>query len=100
MPDPESSLLLLQPSLEAKQLPAGFSIKQSNPIKLSVVIVNYRQWKYTEQHAGMAGNVSKNLETLGCGVSYICKETGTKTRLIDLTLLFKSSYRDICSLKT
>jgi len=49
MPDPESSLLLLQPSLEAKQLPAGFSNKQSNPIKLSVVIVNYRQWKYTEQ---------------------------------------------------
>ena len=49
MPDPESSLLLLQPTLEAKQLPACSRIKLSNPIKLSVVIVNYRQWKYTEQ---------------------------------------------------
>ena len=26
------------------------------------------QYKYTEQHAGMAGNVSLNLETLGCEV--------------------------------
>jgi D-beta-D-heptose 7-phosphate kinase/D-beta-D-heptose 1-phosphate adenosyltransferase len=42
------------------------------------------QYKYTEQHAGMAGNVSMNLETLGCEVVQICKDTGTKTRLIDL----------------
>ena len=40
--------------------------------------------KYTEQHTGMAGNVSLNLETLGCEVVQICKDTGTKTRLIDL----------------
>lgn len=42
------------------------------------------QYKYTEQHTGMAGNVSLNLETLGCEVVQICKDTGTKTRLIDL----------------
>ena len=42
------------------------------------------QYKYTEQHAGMAGNVLINLETLGCEVVQICKDTGTKTRLIDL----------------
>ena len=42
------------------------------------------QYKYTEQHAGMAGNVARNLETLGCEVTYIHKETATKTRLIDL----------------
>ena len=42
------------------------------------------QYKYTEQHAGMAGNVSLNLETLGCEVVQICKDAGTKTRLIDL----------------
>ena len=42
------------------------------------------QYKYTEQHAGMAGNVSLNLETMGCEVVQICKDTGTKTRLIDL----------------
>lgn len=42
------------------------------------------QYKYTEQHAGMAGNVSKNLETFGCDVTYIHKDTATKTRLIDL----------------
>ena len=42
------------------------------------------QYKYTEQHAGMAGNVLINLETLCCEVVQICKDTGTKTRLIDL----------------
>ena len=42
------------------------------------------QYKYTEQHAGMAGNVLRNLETLGCEVTYVHKETATKTRLIDL----------------
>ena len=42
------------------------------------------QYKYTEQHAGMAGNVLINLETLGCEVVEVCKDTGTKTRLIDL----------------
>jgi D-beta-D-heptose 7-phosphate kinase/D-beta-D-heptose 1-phosphate adenosyltransferase len=42
------------------------------------------QYKYTEQHTGMAGNVARNLETLGCDVTYIHKETATKTRLIDL----------------
>lgn len=42
------------------------------------------QYKYTEQHAGMAGNVAKNLETLGCDLTYIHRETATKTRLIDL----------------
>jgi D-beta-D-heptose 7-phosphate kinase/D-beta-D-heptose 1-phosphate adenosyltransferase len=42
------------------------------------------QYKYTEQHAGMAGNVLINLETLGCEVVEVCKDSGTKTRLIDL----------------
>lgn len=42
------------------------------------------QYKYTEQHAGMAGNVARNMDTLGCEVTYIHKETATKTRLIDL----------------
>ena len=42
------------------------------------------QWKYTEQRTGMVGNVSENLETLGCEVVQIRKDTGTKTRLIDL----------------
>ena len=42
------------------------------------------QYKYTEKHAGMAGNVAKNLDTLGCDITYIHTETATKTRLIDL----------------
>ena len=33
---------------------------------------------------GMAGNVLKNLEMLGCEVNYLHNETSTKTRLIDV----------------
>jgi len=36
-----------------------------------------------ETRPGMAGNVKKNLEVLGCNVDYICGETSIKTRLID-----------------
>lgn len=38
---------------------------------------------YKETRPGMAGNVSKNLEALGCEVNYIHAKTSTKTRLID-----------------
>ncbi len=38
---------------------------------------------YTEERAGMAGNVCKNLEALGCSVNYLFGKTSTKTRLID-----------------
>ena len=38
---------------------------------------------YTEEREGMAGNVFKNLEALGCDVNYLFGETSTKTRLID-----------------
>jgi D-beta-D-heptose 7-phosphate kinase/D-beta-D-heptose 1-phosphate adenosyltransferase len=42
-------------------------------------------FKYSRQESrpGMAGNVAKNLEALGCEVTYLCGETSTKTRLID-----------------
>lgn len=33
--------------------------------------------------AGMAGNVARNLEALGCQVNYLHSETSTKSRLID-----------------
>ena len=36
-----------------------------------------------EQKPGMAGNVCKNLEALGCEVSFLHGETSVKTRLID-----------------
>jgi D-beta-D-heptose 7-phosphate kinase/D-beta-D-heptose 1-phosphate adenosyltransferase len=39
--------------------------------------------KYDIVKDGMAGNVFKNLEALGCNVSYLFGETSTKTRLID-----------------
>lgn len=39
--------------------------------------------KFKEQREGMAGNVAKNLEALGCTVNLLCGETSTKTRLID-----------------
>jgi bifunctional ADP-heptose synthase (sugar kinase/adenylyltransferase) len=38
---------------------------------------------YTEERDGMAGNVFKNLEALGCDVNYLFGETSTKTRIID-----------------
>ena len=38
---------------------------------------------YKEQREGMAGNVAKNLEALGCKVNYLFGETSVKTRLID-----------------
>ena len=38
---------------------------------------------YQEERDGMASNVFKNLEALGCDVNYLFGETSTKTRLID-----------------
>ena len=38
---------------------------------------------YKEEREGMAGNVAKNLEALGCKVNYLFGETSVKTRLID-----------------
>jgi D-beta-D-heptose 7-phosphate kinase/D-beta-D-heptose 1-phosphate adenosyltransferase len=38
---------------------------------------------YREERDGMASNVFKNLEALGCDVNYLFGETSTKTRLID-----------------
>jgi D-beta-D-heptose 7-phosphate kinase/D-beta-D-heptose 1-phosphate adenosyltransferase len=40
---------------------------------------------YEERKPGMAHNVMKNLEALGCDVTYLAtKESSTKTRLIDI----------------
>jgi D-beta-D-heptose 7-phosphate kinase/D-beta-D-heptose 1-phosphate adenosyltransferase len=39
---------------------------------------------YKDTKSGMAGNVAKNLEALGCQVTYLHNETSTKTRLIDV----------------
>jgi len=49
MPDLENSSISIQAKLESKQLPVDLGGRYSHPVKLSVVIVNYRQWKYTEQ---------------------------------------------------
>lgn len=38
---------------------------------------------YEERRPGMAGNVARNLEALGCEVNYIHGETSVKTRLVD-----------------
>jgi len=38
---------------------------------------------YEERLPGMAGNVLRNLEALGCEVNYLCGKTSTKTRLVD-----------------
>ena len=38
---------------------------------------------YREERDGMASNVFKNLEALGCDVNYLFGETSVKTRLID-----------------
>ena len=40
--------------------------------------------KYTIHKDGMAGNVRKNLEALGCTVNFLCGETSKKNRLLDI----------------
>lgn len=55
------------------------SVERLSPEAPVPIIKNCR----TEKKAGMAGNVKKNLENLGCVVRYVCGETSTKTRLID-----------------
>jgi D-beta-D-heptose 7-phosphate kinase/D-beta-D-heptose 1-phosphate adenosyltransferase len=42
------------------------------------------KFNYEERKPGMAGNVAKNLEALGCEVNYLHGKTSIKTRLIDL----------------
>lgn len=39
---------------------------------------------HEERKPGMAGNVARNLEALGCEVNYLHGETSIKTRLIDV----------------
>jgi D-beta-D-heptose 7-phosphate kinase/D-beta-D-heptose 1-phosphate adenosyltransferase len=41
-------------------------------------------FSHEERKPGMAGNVARNLEALGCRVNYLHGETSTKTRLIDI----------------
>lgn len=41
-------------------------------------------FSHEERKPGMAGNVARNLEALGCKVNYLHGETSTKTRLIDI----------------
>lgn len=40
--------------------------------------------KYVINHDGMAGNVCKNLEALGCRVNFLHGQTSVKNRLIDI----------------
>jgi D-beta-D-heptose 7-phosphate kinase/D-beta-D-heptose 1-phosphate adenosyltransferase len=41
-------------------------------------------FSHEERKPGMAGNVARNLEALGCHVNYLHGNTSTKTRLIDI----------------
>lgn len=42
------------------------------------------KFEYEERKPGMAGNVARNLEALGCRVNYLHSQTSTKTRLVDI----------------
>jgi len=42
------------------------------------------KFDYETRRPGMAGNVKENLVKLNCSVNYICDQTSTKIRLIDL----------------
>ena len=42
------------------------------------------KYSHEESRAGMAGNVARNLEALGCDVAFLHSEASTKTRLIDI----------------
>lgn len=42
------------------------------------------KFSYEERKPGMAGNVARNLEALGCRVNYLHGNTSIKTRLVDI----------------
>jgi D-beta-D-heptose 7-phosphate kinase/D-beta-D-heptose 1-phosphate adenosyltransferase len=42
------------------------------------------KFDHEERKPGMAGNVVRNLEALGCTVNYLHSQTSTKTRLVDI----------------
>jgi len=42
------------------------------------------KFSHEERRPGMAGNVARNLEALGCEVNYLHGKTSTKTRLVDI----------------
>lgn len=42
------------------------------------------KFSHEERKPGMAGNVARNLEALGCEVNYLHGKTSTKTRIVDL----------------
>ena len=42
------------------------------------------KFSHEERKPGMAGNVARNLEALGCRVNYLCGKNSTKTRLVDI----------------
>lgn len=42
------------------------------------------KFSHEERKPGMAGNVLRNLEALGCEVNYLYSKTSTKTRIVDL----------------
>jgi len=42
------------------------------------------KFSHEERKPGMAGNVLRNLEALGCEINYLHSETSTKTRIVDL----------------
>jgi D-beta-D-heptose 7-phosphate kinase/D-beta-D-heptose 1-phosphate adenosyltransferase len=41
------------------------------------------KFSHEERRSGMAGNVARNLEAMGCEVNYLHGKTSTKTRLVD-----------------
>ncbi len=49
MPDLNCSVLRLQKNQEVNRLPDFVNLEPNQQIQLSIVIVNYRQWKWTEQ---------------------------------------------------
>jgi D-beta-D-heptose 7-phosphate kinase/D-beta-D-heptose 1-phosphate adenosyltransferase len=42
------------------------------------------KFSHEERRPGMAGNVARNLEALGCCVNYLHADTSTKTRIVDI----------------
>jgi D-beta-D-heptose 7-phosphate kinase/D-beta-D-heptose 1-phosphate adenosyltransferase len=42
------------------------------------------KFSHEERKPGMAGNVARNLEALGCNVNYLHGNTSVKTRLVDI----------------
>lgn len=77
LPKPYNILLIGDDCIDVYQYGTVDRISPEAPVPVF-------KFSHEERMPGMAGNVARNLEALGCNVNYLCGATSTKTRLVDI----------------